>query len=181
MLLVLGIWLSFVIISFFLDSLVLEAMDNFQSPLFDYVFSWISYTLSLVVVLLFMTSLFMWEENKKDWIIPLWFSFVFTLALTIALKFIVARDRPYELLYLFGFADYSFPSAHAAVSFSVVPILDEEYPKIKWFWIAFAVLVALSRLYLGVHYLSDVMAGGLIGFAMGLSVVYLKKKYSFLE
>ncbi|MBT3408988.1 phosphatase PAP2 family protein, partial [Candidatus Woesearchaeota archaeon] len=94
------------------------------------------------------------------------------------IKIIVARDRPDQIEYLFGFVDYSFPSAHAATSFAAVPILDKEYPMLKWFWILFASLIAISRLYLGVHFLSDVIAGSLVGFIIGKTIIYIKKKYS---
>ncbi len=166
------------LVSFPLDSLVLAYFQGITSPALDYIFSWMSYVLSLVIILLVMTSLFMWEENKKDWIIPLWFSCFFTLIVVYIIKFIVARERPQEVIYLFSWKDYSFPSAHAAFSFAAVPILDREYPMLKWFWIVFAVFVVISRLYLQVHFLSDVIAGALIGYCIGKAVIYLKTKYS---
>jgi len=168
----------FLLISFPLDELVLNFFDNSTNSVLSYIFNWVSYVLSLVIVLLIMTSLFMWEENKKDWIIPLWFSCFFTLIVIYIIKFIVARERPEEIIQIFGFNDYSFPSAHAGFSFAAVPILDKEYPMLKWFWIIFAVFVVFSRLYLQVHYLSDVIAGALIGYCIGKTVIYLKTKYS---
>jgi len=170
--------LLFLFVSFLLDSLVQETARIFQSNILDYLFNWVSYIISLIFVLLVMTSLFMWEEHKKDWIIPLWFSTFFALAVSYAIKFIVARERPEQAMYIFGIQDFSFPSAHAAMSFAAVPILDREYPQMKWFWILFAVIVAVSRLYLDVHFLSDVIAGALIGYSVGKTVIYIKKKYS---
>jgi undecaprenyl-diphosphatase len=166
------------LVSFPLDSMALSFFQGMTNPVLDYIFGWVSYVLSLVIILLVMTSLFMWEENKKDWILPLWFSCLFTLVVVYVIKFIVARERPHEVIYLFGWKDYSFPSAHAGFSFAAVPILDREYPMLKWFWIIFAVFVVLSRLYLQVHYLSDVIAGVLIGYCIGKGVIYLKTKYS---
>jgi len=168
----------FLLFSFVLDSLVADIVSSVQNPALDYLMSWVSYVISLVFVLLFMTSLFMWEENKKDWIIPLWFSSLSAAVISYILKFIVQRGRPGEVMHIFGLVDYSFPSAHAAISFAAIPILDEEYPALKWFWVMFACLIAVSRVYVGAHYLSDVIAGILIGYGIGLAVVYLKRKYS---
>jgi undecaprenyl-diphosphatase len=164
--------------SFPIDNFIKNFIENIQHPIMNYLFSWISYVLSLIFILLVMTSLFMWEENKRDWIIPLWASCGLAFVLTYIIKIIVARDRPDQIEYLFGFVDYSFPSAHAATSFAAVPILDKEYPMLKWFWILFASLIAISRLYLGVHFLSDVIAGSLVGFIIGKTIIYIKKKYS---
>ncbi len=59
--------------------------------------------------------------------------------------------------------EYSFPSGHTlhAVSFSIVAIYH--YPTLAWLVVPFTVLVALSRMVLGLHYPSDVLAGALLG------------------
>jgi len=65
---------------------------------------------------------------------------------------------------------YSFPSGHTmhAVGFSTV--LVSQIPVLGWLVIPFAVLVALSRVILGLHYPSDVAAGALLGAATALAV-----------
>jgi undecaprenyl-diphosphatase len=62
---------------------------------------------------------------------------------------------------------YSFPSGHTlhAVAFTVVAV--EAYPVLGWLLVPFAALVALSRVLLGLHYPSDVLAGAVLGAAIG--------------
>jgi len=66
---------------------------------------------------------------------------------------------------------YSFPSGHTlhAVAFSVVIVFY--YPQLTWLVVPFTVLVALSRLVLGLHYPSDVLAGALLGAGLAMLVL----------
>lgn len=68
--------------------------------------------------------------------------------------------------------EYSFPSGHTlhAVSFSIVAVYH--YPTLIWLVGPFTVLVALSRMVLGLHYPSDVLAGALLG--TGLAMLALQ-------
>lgn len=93
--------------------------------------------------------------------------------ITYAFKYTVKRDRPFEtypddIVNKSGHAletDPSFPSGHTSTTFATATALSLEYP--KWYVIvpsyAYAGTVAYSRMHLGVHYPSDVLAGALIG------------------
>ena len=90
------------------------------------------------------------------------------LALYKWLKKTTVRPRPFTQhgnirLLAAPLDQYSFPSGHTlhAVSFSIVIL--SYYPILAWAIIPFSVLVALSRPMLGLHYPSDVLAGGSIG------------------
>jgi membrane-associated phospholipid phosphatase len=93
--------------------------------------------------------------------------------IALGLKYTVKRDRPF-VTYPEDFSDktghdysdsYSFPSGHSTTAFATATALTIEYP--KWYVIvpsyAYAGTVAYSRMHLGVHYPSDVLAGALIG------------------
>lgn len=62
---------------------------------------------------------------------------------------------------------FSFPSSHAVNNFAGAFVISYFYRKQKWFWFSFASLIALSRPYVGVHYPSDVLVGGIIGVGIG--------------
>lgn len=67
-------------------------------------------------------------------------------------------------------ASASFPSGHSATAFAAAVAVGLLYPRLLKPLLTLAALVALSRVYLGVHYATDVLAGGLLGAAIGFSV-----------
>ena len=121
--------------------------------------------------------MFLLNKKKREWALPLGLSLIFSYVITYVSKFIIARPRPLgiiKILPLINLIDYSFPSAHAAVAFAALPLLNKTYPKLKWLWILSASFVAFSRIYIRVHYLSDVVAGAFIGYFVSVFVIKLK-------
>lgn len=93
------------------------------------------------------------------------------IALYKYLKERLVRDRPFHKLHEIECGapildQYSFPSGHTlhAVCFSTM--LFVYFPHLFWLTLPFVILVALSRMVLGLHYPSDVIAGAAIGFAL---------------
>lgn len=64
-------------------------------------------------------------------------------------------------------ASASFPSGHSATAFAVAVAVGLVHPRLRGPLLALAAVVALSRVYLGVHYVFDVVAGTLLGVAIG--------------
>lgn len=67
----------------------------------------------------------------------------------------------------------SFPSSHAVNNFALATVFSFYYRRWKWWFIAGASLVALSRLGVGVHYPSDILAGAIIGTLIALAMIWL--------
>lgn len=88
------------------------------------------------------------------------------------LKEIVARPRPCNALTdiltpLGCTGSYSFPSNHAINNFSAAMFFYMLFPRLKWILFIAAFFVALSRVYLGLHYPSDIIAGAVVGMCFG--------------
>jgi len=88
------------------------------------------------------------------------------------LKPIFRRNRPWftrEAAKVVGgkTPDHSFPSGHTAASFAAATALSMAYPRARPLLYLSAVAVGLSRIHLGHHFLSDVIAGGAIGVGVG--------------
>jgi undecaprenyl-diphosphatase len=69
--------------------------------------------------------------------------------------------------------DIAFPSGHASTSFAGATVLALALPRLAVAFYALAALVSLSRVYVGVHYPLDIVAGALLGLAVGLAVWYV--------
>ena len=96
------------------------------------------------------------------------------------LKPLVARPRPFhamgELPLLIKIpTDFSFPSGHTMSSFSAAFILNHINRKFGYFAIPLAILIAFSRLYLYVHFPSDVLAGLVLGILISYLTVKILK------
>jgi undecaprenyl-diphosphatase len=94
-----------------------------------------------------------------------------TELVTSALKLTIGRPRPDVPRLVALPHDSSFPSGHAASSFACATVLAAAVPRARVALYVLAALVGWSRLYVGVHYPSDVIAGALLGVALGLLVL----------
>lgn len=122
------------------------------------------------------------REEKKD----RWFFLPFAAAGAVSWFFVemvakplVARSRPgleAGAIIVGGGGDgFSFPSGHATIAFAMAVVLSRKKPKWKWMFYMLAVLISLSRIYLGVHYPLDVFFGALLGWGIG-RIVYATQR-----
>jgi len=131
--------------------------------------------LILIIAILFFT-----KKEKIAWIIEMLLTFVLTYGITFLIKELTDRARPYIVLGLqkplIDALGSSFPSTHAAILFSMLPFFEEEYPRAKYLWIAFAIIVCFVRIYLQVHYVSDIIFGAIIGYSIGFLLTKTDKR-----
>lgn len=91
------------------------------------------------------------------------------------LNMLVMRPRPaVEQVVVHAPLTSSFPSGHATLAFALAAVLASEHGRRAYFY-AVASLVAVSRVYLGVHYPSDVVAGAALGY-LGARVVLARRE-----
>ena len=103
------------------------------------------------------------------------------LITNVVLKNAIARIRPYEVveglhILIEKQRDFSFPSGHACASFAAMALYKALPRKYGICALLLAGMIALSRLYVGVHYPTDVLAGMLIGILAGWTAWKLTEK-----
>lgn len=158
------------------QSVDLKLLDKLNGPVqpIDKPWQFTSHTVIPVTIAtpvsMFITG---WATHNKDLRIQSYntaASILFANALTTTLKFSVNRPRPFtahpDVIYKKGIGGpLSFPSGHTTNAFATATSLSLAFP--RWYVIVpaytYAIAIGYSRMYLGMHYPSDVIVGALIG------------------
>ena len=128
--------------------------------------------------------IFLWIKRMRGLALILSTALCVSIAdfLGATLKELIARDRPCHVLpNIKDIANcsnsFSFPSNHAINSFSFATIVSLANKNLTFFLYILALLIGYSRIYLGVHYPTDVLGGTLLGVLIG----YMGYKYFYLN
>jgi undecaprenyl-diphosphatase len=153
-----------------------------HSPILDPISTILSYSGLGISIILFALSLVFWDGTRRL-VIPILATELLSGAIIsdALFKAHLARDRPSNLLYAIPEEAHrlgSFPSGHSCVSFGTactILFLLWRTPGQRWGWVAlvWAILVGLSRIYRGVHWPTDVLAGACVGLFSACVVVGL--------
>lgn len=156
------------------DRAVNVYMDAFRAEPFVTIFAWITTlggSATLIAVTLVGTA-FLWAYRRWHCILPMWVTVVGAQATTYLGKFALGRERP-EFLTAVTAVTPSFPSGHTTGAVAVygfiaylvardLPRRREQFEVVYWTMVLVGA-VGFSRVYLSVHYASDVLAGVLVG------------------
>ena len=166
----------------YLNSLGIEEYDQFWSAV-THTTTWIP------LFILFFILLFITYPMKKalSMVLTIVVLFGCVMALMEVTKALVERLRPNNdqeisalIRILISPEDYSFFSGHAANSFAITTLLVLFLRKrLHWVWIFYSwpLLFSLSRIYVGVHYPLDLIAGSLVGIAMAFIFYRLYQRF----
>lgn len=156
--------LLLLVVSFFLDS----AVSDLVFPLFLVSMAELLSALWFVGLLLIVIDVAAHVQIVHSFVV-----LVITYFVSYSVKFLTMRPRPgVELFFpLLALPDYAFPSGHTAIVFAIIPLLKSSH--FRKSWIIIAVLIGLSRVVIGEHFLSDVVAGAIIGYGTSFALVTL--------
>ncbi len=170
------------------EKILLWIQENLRFESVTPIVKAITYLGNAGIIWIVLSALFLCFKNTRKTGLMTSAALIFDLlSVNILIKNIVARVRPYEVIEgltrLIGEqSDKSFPSGHTAASFAFVSVLwfVKAPKKLSITCTVIAMLISLSRLYVGVHYPSDIIGGVLIGIICGFAAVnlinYIEKK-----
>lgn len=122
---------------------------------------------------------FIKKQTKKFGVIMLTSLLIGNIIGNLFLKNLIARNRPFIQLNLVPLIEapsgYSFPSGHSLSSFLAATVIFNWNKKYGIIAYILAILIAVSRVLLSVHYLSDILVGAILGIIIAYSVCYIFK------
>jgi undecaprenyl-diphosphatase len=151
---------------------IIEAIQKLSNPVLDWLMRIITETGDVLAFIILGVILF-WCIDKKT-AYKLMTTLLFSAGLNGAIKNFTQKPRPYEegaKPILQKTEGSSMPSGHSQNITTAATFMVYEYRKVnwvKWTFIALAILVPFSRMYLGQHYLEDVLVGMALGLVIGI-------------
>jgi undecaprenyl-diphosphatase len=178
--------------SLYFDPSISRFFASLRFPALNQFFLGVGFIDNEIALVALLTLFLVFSSKKREWIFPLWLTVLSTGFAVFFLKYSVQRQRPFAqgiVPLLHGVTDklsyhtwdFSFPSFDTALVFCTIPLVWKFFPRFRYLWVVFSVLVGLSRIYFGVHFLSDVIAGAVIGFFIGFSIIKLENKTGRLK
>jgi len=162
----------FTALAFYFDEILLSAITGLQSSLTNVLMSGITDIAEIYLgVLVIFIVLIAARQKRLFW--DLLAAMIIDVLLIITLKIVIARPRPY----MQGFSAVSnsfmsaFPSGHASRAFVMFGTMAKHWKHWKLTLYFIAIVISFSRLYLGVHWPSDVAFGALLGMIISEVVV----------
>lgn len=161
--------------------------NGLSNRFFDWLMPFITTKQNWYPLFLLIIIFLLWKDWRKGLVVVLLLIPVIVLSDQLSASFFKPffnRVRPCQAFEALGTVNMligmktspSFPSSHAANSFAAAAFFAHFYPKRQWLYYTLAALVAFSRVYVGVHYPLDVLAGALLGFICAFVVYFSYEK-----
>ena len=170
------------------DFYILDFLQTMaRSSFWDKFFSMFTSLGDPVMILCYCALLVVMKKTRRDGVMVTCGALIGLAVGNGLLKLLIRRDRPCWLrpeieLLVKNPSDYSFPSGHTMHIAILSVILIYNPPKLAYALIPLTLLMAYSRMYLYLHFPSDVLGGLILGVAIGLLVCWLfpkaEKKFS---
>lgn len=154
-----------------LDYQIIHFINNLRNPVLDYFNIGVTYLGSDIFALGVILALILLPQTYfRPFAVQGALTLLLTTLVVQIIKRLIRRKRPFEhskelRSIRIGVDPYSFPSGHTAAAFGLATSINLIIisPLIQFIFLLLAFLVGFSRVYLAVHYPSDVIAGGIIG------------------
>jgi len=149
------------------------ANGGWSSPVLDWVIPWLTYLGSHIAVVVFI--ILSWILTKKRRVLGrLALLYGIQSGILYGLKFLIQRQRPLHFLEMASklskgpgeILDPSFPSGHAVYAFMMATLLATWFPRYRIIFYIAAGFIGWTRIYLGLHFPTDVVVGGLLGYGI---------------
>lgn len=161
-----------------IDKKVIKIVNKKRNNILDEIMLFVSRLGNAALIWLFMALLLLSSNEYHFYGIEVLESIIVgAIICNLVLKPIFERTRPYDkypkLTKLIDLNDYSFPSGHTLASFSSATVLLSMNLTIGIPALLLAILIAYSRLYLNVHYFTDVFFGMILGIVISLLIILI--------
>ena len=146
-----------------------------NNPAANTVFTWVTLTADTLFMVLIIAALYLGGYKKEALVFAAVFLVTY-VTVHAGIKYLVARPRPSDL----GAtpkSEPSFPSGHTANAFALATTLTYYHRRVAPFLFAWAILVAFSRPFLGVHYFTDLLGGAAVGIVVSLIITRIAARY----
>lgn len=173
----------------FEDWAYLEAIEH-MSPIFTTVIKTITHTGDAIAVILICFILLIIPKTRIKYGLMVSINIVIVEIVNYILKIIFSRERP-NILRLVNETSYSFPSGHAMINTALYTMLifcifyHVKSRKIRYIAIIsgifYPIVISFTRVYLGVHYITDVLGGWLLGISLTFIVYKSFKRLVWKE
>lgn len=173
----------------FLDQQVINWAYSLRSPALNEIFKFITTlaNIQVIIVIIVIVLVLLTKFNQRKFVVSFLITSVFSIGFTTLAKMIFARERPAITNALISESSFSFPSGHALLSASIygflivilIKSIRNNSARILIYIFGFALigLIGFSRIYLGVHWPTDILASYAIGIVwLAFSLIALEYK-----